>query len=177
MRVCSCCNQNLDDSAFVKKVVPDSDVCKHCRARRARREYNARNWEKVTSHAKAMYEANKAQRIANQAAWKLANPDKVKQYRQTSYRRNPQAWKTAARKREFVKAQRTPAWDTELTELVFAEAVDLRLARGLVTGVVWEIDHVIPLQGKRVSGLHVWNNLRVIPQAINRRKFNSYDIV
>lgn len=173
LRTCSSCNQSLDESEFVKKVMVEPDVCKRCRARESRRKYNEKNVDKV----RAMYMAKRADRLASQAAWKLANPEKIKQYRKTSYQRNPQAWKIAARKREFMKAQRSPSWGAELTDLVFAEAVDLRLARGLVTGIGWEIDHVIPLQGKRVSGLHVWNNLRVIPQILNRRKYNTYDIV
>lgn len=43
------------------------------------------------------------------------------------------------------------------------------------SGIPHEVDHIIPLQGKRVSGLHVETNLRVIPQAVNRAKNNRYD--
>ena len=56
------------------------------------------------------------------------------------------------------------------------EALRLRDLRAATVGGVWEVDHVIPLQGKNVSGFHVWNNLRVIPQAVNRSKYNRYDI-
>ena len=166
MQSCSCCNQILDDSKFVKKAMPETDVCKVCRARKARKEYNARNPALA-----------KRQIAEGRSKWKAKNPEKVKEYRKTSYLRNPQSWMVAARKREFAKAQRTPSWESELTDLVFKEAVNLRLKRGLVTGGTWEIDHEVPLQGKLVSGLHVWNNLRVIPQAVNRRKLNTYDIL
>ena len=44
------------------------------------------------------------------------------------------------------------------------------------TGVLHEVDHIIPLQGKKVSGLHVENNLRVISMLENRRKHNHYDL-
>jgi hypothetical protein len=173
MQTCSCCNQTLDDSKFVKKAMPEPDVCKLCRARKSRKEYTARNPEKAQGDIARWHAENKWYK----RLWKAKNPEKVKAYRKTSYERNPQAWMVSARKREFAKAQRTPSWELELTELVYAEAVDLRIRRGLVTGFVWEIDHQVPLQGNRVSGLHVWNNLRVIPQTLNRRKFNTYDIV
>ena len=35
-----------------------------------------------------------------------------------------------------------------------------------------EVDHIIPLNGKTASGLHVENNLRVVSKAINRKKSN-----
>ena len=39
-----------------------------------------------------------------------------------------------------------------------------------------EVDHIIPLQGQFVSGLHVPENLRVIPRSINRSKRNKVDL-
>ena len=49
---------------------------------------------------------------------------------------------------------------------VCREAVEL--------GAGYEIDHIIPLKGKLVSGLHVPGNLRVVPKAVNQAKQNKY---
>lgn len=38
----------------------------------------------------------------------------------------------------------------------------------------WHVDHVIPLQGEMVSGLHVATNLQVIPWIANVSKANKY---
>lgn len=64
----------------------------------------------------------------------------------------------------------------EFTELVTKEAHALRRLRNLITGFEWHVDHVVPLKGKQVSGLHIWSNLAVIPKVENLRKGNKNSI-
>jgi len=36
---------------------------------------------------------------------------------------------------------------------------------------------VVPLQGKRVSGLHVHENLQILPRVENMRKHNHFEVI
>jgi hypothetical protein len=78
------------------------------------------------------------------------------------------------RKRQAQKLQRTPAWDPH-AHLIIAK---YQLANMLsqASGIPHHVDHIIPLQGKKVSGLHVFSNLRVIPGSDNVKKSNKFPI-
>lgn len=58
----------------------------------------------------------------------------------------------------------------ELTQFVTAEAHDLRKLRNTLTNIEWHVDHIEPLKGKDICGLHIWSNLQVIPKIVNLQK-------
>jgi hypothetical protein len=64
-----------------------------------------------------------------------------------------------------------------LTDFVTREATDVAKRREAATGIAWHVDHMIPLQARKVCGLHVWNNLQVIPATMNVAKSNRMLLV
>lgn len=86
---------------------------------------------------------------------------------------NSNGWKRANRsycaagraKYRAAQLKRTPPWaDLDAIQSIFTWCP---------TG--YHVDHVIPLQGKLVSGLHVPNNLRCIPARDNASKGARFD--
>lgn len=75
-----------------------------------------------------------------------------------------------ARRRARLKHAYREEWLTELDLFAIQEMYCLSRTRSKATGVEHHVDHVVPLQGKDVSGLHVPWNLRVITADENLRK-------
>lgn len=79
------------------------------------------------------------------------------------------AW--AIDKQKRIK-QATPVWanKSKIKEF-YLKAVILTKE----TGIIHEVDHIIPIKGKHVCGLHVESNLQIITQTENRKKGNRFN--
>lgn len=76
-------------------------------------------------------------------------------------------------KRRADKLQRCPAWaDLGAIRAIHAEAQ----RRTLETGIEHHVDHIIPLRGELVCGLHVETNLQILTASENVRKHNRFEI-
>ncbi|MBF3054122.1 hypothetical protein HKW90_06935 [Pseudomonas aeruginosa] len=74
--------------------------------------------------------------------------------------------------RRAAELQATPTWaDSAAIRAVYAKAQALEQA----TGVRHEVDHIIPLRGRNVCGLHIPANLQVLQASDNRKKSNRHD--
>lgn len=121
----------------------------------AKREYYERNKETVVARAQS-------RTIASKNAYK-------KKHKQE----NPEYYKalTNARRRRFRQA--TPKWLSaeQKLEIRLKYRLAIELSRRL--GVPHAVDHIVPLQGEEVCGLHVPWNMEVITQEENLKKSNK----
>lgn len=84
-----------------------------------------------------------------------------------------------ASERRAIQEQATVLWDEELTELVVQEAYEKANMLRDITGLCFDVDHIVPLKAgtktmQLACGLHVWNNLRPMPASKNRKKNNLH---
>lgn len=125
--------------------------------RTAYRVWAKANPEKKKAATKAHRVANHAQYIEKLYAWRKRNKPKIT------------AW---SNRRRAALLQRTPVWaDDKLITEFYKQA-------GIMTemlGEPWHVDHVIPLRGKKVSGLHVHANMQLLPGPENIRKRNTFN--
>lgn len=107
--------------------------------------------------------ANKEKREQSTRSYREANPDKVKATRKAWYNAHYKRWAAYAGVRRSRLIQRTPAW-ADFNEIA-------KVYEACPEGC--HVDHIIPLVGKTVSGLHVHYNLQYLPATENLRKSNK----
>ncbi|CAB4154697.1 hypothetical protein UFOVP654_23 [uncultured Caudovirales phage] len=120
--------------------------------------------------------ANKAQCRATIEVWSKRNPEKVKAYAKKTKALNSGRVLAHTVKRRLAKIKRTPSWLSNDDHWMIGQAYELAALRTKTFGFSWHVDHILPLQGKTVSGLHTPYNLQVIPGADNVRKSNSFEV-
>ena len=110
--------------------------------------------------------------------WRAQNPDhvgaKIAKQKYAQSIRGKVTKNASSAKRRAALLQRTPSWLTEDDLWLISEAYELAALRSKMLGFSWHVDHIIPLQGKNVSGLHVPSNLQVIPSVDNLKKHAKY---
>lgn len=70
------------------------------------------------------------------------------------------------------KLQQTPPWLSNLHKIEIQQKYKQAAFLTKITGIVHHVDHIIPLRGKTVRGLHVPWNLQILTQSENCKKGN-----
>lgn len=135
-------------------------------------QWRNKNPDKEVSRKKR-YRANNREKIASyEQRYRKENRTAIRQRARDYSRRNQAKVLARVSERYARKKNAVPAWYGEFDALVFREAHDLRLIRNTETGITWHVDHMFPMQGDTVCGLHIANNIQVIPAVMNLEKRN-----
>lgn len=150
-------------------------------------KYETKNRDKVNALKRKYYAKDKQKQRDRVKKWRKSNPEKVYlQYKNWS-KKNPSIkkeiflrWRDKNkavviannRARDLLKKLRVPSW-ANLKDI--QKIYRLRDKWNKWSCIEWHVDHIIPLKGETVCGLHVANNLRVIPASQNLQKKNRFD--
>lgn len=152
MKTCNYCRLKKPATEFYKKPTSRDGLfwwCRDCHKEKMKTKY---------------YE------LASGSEYRAAEQIRVCEF----WRNNPQKRAEADARRRASRLQRTPAWLTEDDFWLIEQAYELAQLRTQIFGFQWHVDHIVPLQGELVSGLHVPHNLQVIPARDNLRKSNKF---
>lgn len=134
-------------------------------------KWREENSAKFKASQRKWYAANRNEQIARCKGFREANPELIKNIQATYGRKNRDKINAKTAKRNAAKLSATPTWGNEF---FIKEAYHLAKIREKMLGGKWHVDHIVPLQSKLVCGLHVENNLQVIPQFANLSKNNNH---
>ncbi len=163
----------------VGKRSPKTGKCTEC-CRILYLEKYAQDPERFKSSRNRWYHENKEKAQTSTKKWRTANPGKsnrsMKNWQEVHrarmlasakiYRsKNKKAHVAHQSQRRAAKLQRTPKW-ANLEELK-------QWYQNCPDGMT--VDHIIPLQGELVSGLHVPGNLQYLTMTENVMKNNRFD--
>jgi len=202
---CVSCGIRKDaDSFYVMRAKTDgrSSLCKECgRSRdKARYEkekfrridyasrYYQENKEKCKGQQRDYFHRNREQLMMANREWAKKNTGKMNEYTRRYRERNLEKCRArareAAKKNPHIKranvARRREALRNRLAEWGDKDCIRSFYTQaecfGRVFGGKWHVDHIIPIRAKKVSGLHVETNLRVVTEYENESKRNVINL-
>lgn len=171
-KTCTCCGIEKDVDLFnIRKASIDglTASCKQCIS------YRKKQLPSTKDYSKKYYQDNKDKTSDRLSLWRSKNKEHIALYKQ-AYRRDNKLKHTVwdANKRAS-RRQRKPLWLTKEDKVAISAFYMLAQEMSLSTGEKYQVDHIVPLNGKNVSGLHVPWNMQVITAIENNRKNNRHE--
>jgi len=154
MKICSKCKIQKEDEEFGTHIRKVNKVCINSRC-------------KVCATLIANeYQKNNPNKNRNNRKWAKNNKEHLRIKDQKYKLDNRKKCNAIEAKRRAAKLKQTPKW----SDLKAIEQFYLNCPKG------YHVDHIIPLQGRDVRGLHVLNNLQYLPAKENISKGNKLEV-
>jgi len=173
LRICKKCGLEKELKDFSKNKKCKYGVtheCKTCFLVRQRKWYGENKEKARANRMKGYYKYHELNKERTHD-WRKNNLSKFAESQNKSRKKHYSRVLADNAKRRALRIQRTPLWaNLEMIEVFYWVAIEL----SKVMSQKYHVDHIIPLQGKNVSGLHVQNNLQVMLAIDNCKKSNHF---
>lgn len=175
MKKCTRCGvEKASDCFSVRRASKDglSAACKSCRCEADKAKYaedvSFRDKAKQRSRDRAKTEEGKASSKKWYATHSSSHKKRV-YLAQRARKDNDPAWRNADNVWRAMRALgRVPRWASKSDTMPFYDLV-------AILGPGWVVDHIVPINGQTVSGLHVRQNLQVVSAHTNSKKGNRFN--
>jgi hypothetical protein len=138
------------------------------------REYH-KNWylknaEKLKKRSADYFIKNKEIEYKKRIEWREKNKEKDSRYHKNWREKNRGVVTAHTQKRNAIKKRATPIWfDESAVKKIYEKAA----MRTKTEGIVYHVDHIIPINSPLVCGLHCVDNLQILRYDDNIRKGNK----
>lgn len=175
-KVCNKCRTEYPTTEFYKDRSKEDGLrttCKSCK-KASDKKYAVHNAAKIALKRKERYLKRYDIERSQQAEYARNNRELINQHSKNYRKNNKGKVNARTRKRQATKLQATPPWLTEkqLHDITVIYTACAKVSER--TGKPHHVDHVVPLQGENICGLHVPWNLAIIPAKMNLSKSNTY---
>jgi len=138
-------------------------MCRQCYLKDYRD--NPKNKAKAKEVHRKWEANNRDYRNKKSREWEIANKETIRETKKKYVSKNLHKYRFYCAKRHAAKIQRTPTW----SDIKAIRDFYLNCPEGK------EVDHIVPLQGKNVSGLHIMSNLQYLTKSENCQKHNKFE--
>ena len=123
--------------------------------------------DELKARKKAEYHRNKEKNKPKRKQYNIDNAERLRAIALQYSKENPEVRREISATRRARKRNATPPWLTkEMRAEIKAMHAEANALKAQL-GVRFDVDHIVPLDGRHVSGLHVPWNMRVITHAEN----------
>lgn len=132
------------------------------------KDYRALNKKEIAERRKL----NNEKTLEKAREYRRKNKEVLRKKSKIYQKENSHVFREIASRRRATKLNATPKWLTKEELLEIKEMYQLAKELSWLSQKGLEVDHIVPLRGKEVCGLHVPWNLRIIPAEDNWAKGN-----
>jgi hypothetical protein len=192
-KICNCCHSDKSFDNFLRNSKYKwgfKASCKDCENKKSREKYllnlesehargkayRLKNTDKLKVKSKIYDEKNRDKIALRKRQYRIVNWDTIRAREKKYYQNNTHKWTYYNKKRDVLLKSRLPKWITPLDLKVIECYYNIANRISSCLGVLHHVDHIIPLQGFIVSGLHTPLNLEVLPARLNLQKGNKWQI-